>query len=365
MNPPTEQLIRDYLNRLSVAARGHLGFSERQSLLDRTRARIEAECGGVNGASAVQVRRALAGLGDPIALVELELGDAGGQSIQAGGQHDPAVAWNGNGMVVSRVVAADIAKGNEIGKDSPAADGPDGANWARAANSVRLVRTGFAAAQRRLRKPDPATAPTGVLSAVPVPSGKSGRAPRQRTAPEMLAAPDPIPDPLSGPSSDPVSGSGSGSGNPSAGTRRQTSRFAGSRTVGAGVASGLLRGAVMLALSNKLEVLAIVLLAAGAIYPPVWLLGALLALPSRTWDIRDKFFGITLPVILVIVGTALVLVLGGQHSSIGSYAFEAWLGAGRLSRALALAGAIYLLWVLRRGRRQPKQPPWRVPGRPG
>ena len=46
MNPPTEQLIRDYLNRLSVAARGKLGFSERQSLLDRTRARIEAECDG-------------------------------------------------------------------------------------------------------------------------------------------------------------------------------------------------------------------------------------------------------------------------------------------------------------------------------
>jgi hypothetical protein len=365
MNPPTEQLIRDYLNRLSVAARGHLGFSERQSLLDRTRARIEAECGGINGASAVQVRKALAGLGDPIALVELELSETGGQSIQAGSQHDPAVTGNGNGMVVSQVVTAEVTKGNEIGKDMPAADGPDGSRPARVASSVRSMRAGFAAAQRRRRTPDPATSPAGLLPAVSAPSGRSGRVPRQRTAPELLAAPDPIRDPLSSPSSDPVSGSGSGSGNPSAGIRSQTSRFAGPRAVGVDVASGLLRGTVMLAVSNKLEVLAIALLAGGAIYPPVWLLGALLALPSRRWDIRDKFLGITLPVMLVIVGTALVLVFGGQHSSIGSYAFEAWLGAERLSRALALAGATYLLWALHRGRRQPKQPPWKVPGRPG
>src|SRR6185437_1382993 len=87
MNPPTEQLIRDYLNRLAVAARGKLGFSERQSLLDRTRARIEAECDGSNGASAIQVRRALAGLGDPIAIVEREharicAGNAGREASQ-------------------------------------------------------------------------------------------------------------------------------------------------------------------------------------------------------------------------------------------------------------------------------------------
>jgi hypothetical protein len=70
MNPPTEQLIRDFLNGLSVAARGRLGFSERQSLLDRTRARIEAECGDIASATTVQVRKVLASLGDPIAIVE-------------------------------------------------------------------------------------------------------------------------------------------------------------------------------------------------------------------------------------------------------------------------------------------------------
>ncbi len=105
--------------------------------------------------------------------------------------------------------------------------------------------------------------------------------------------------------------------------------------------------------------------AGGAIYPPVWLLGAMVALPSRKWDINDKFAGITVPVLLVIIGTVLIIVFGGEHNSIGSYAFEAWVGAGRLCRVFALMGAAYLLWGLRRGRRKPKQPPWKVPHRLG
>ena len=72
MNPPTEQLVRDYLNRLSLAARSRLGLRDRQALLDQTRARIEAEAGGLSHATPAQVRQVLATLGDPIALVESE-----------------------------------------------------------------------------------------------------------------------------------------------------------------------------------------------------------------------------------------------------------------------------------------------------
>ena len=117
MNPPTEQLIRDYLNRLSVAARGKLGFSERQSLLDRTRARIEAECGGTSGASATEVRRALAGLGDPIAIVELEHAKVSvGEAREDGGatamQAEPDRAVNAG--------AAVSAAGKPSGASQPA-----------------------------------------------------------------------------------------------------------------------------------------------------------------------------------------------------------------------------------------------------
>ncbi|HET7012441.1 MAG TPA: hypothetical protein VFI65_00920 [Streptosporangiaceae bacterium] len=125
-------------------------------------------------------------------------------------------------------------------------------------------------------------------------------------------------------------------------------------------------GITELTIQNKVEILAIVLLGiGGAIYPPIWFIGALVALPSKKWDIKDKFLGVTFPVVVVVVGTVLVLVLGGQHSSIGQYAFEAWLGAERLSRIAAVGGALYLVWGLWRGRREPKQPPWNVPHKLG
>jgi len=135
---------------------------------------------------------------------------------------------------------------------------------------------------------------------------------------------------------------------------------------GGAVLGQLGRGAVAVARNHTLEVLALVLLGVGGVvYPPIWLVGAALALPSKKWDIRDKFFGITLPVVLVIIGTVLIIVFGGQRASISDYAYEAWLGAERLSRVLAAVGAIYLAWGLRRGRRQPKEPPWNVPHRLG
>ncbi len=121
-----------------------------------------------------------------------------------------------------------------------------------------------------------------------------------------------------------------------------------------------------IARTHTVELIAVLLLGVGgAVYPPIWLIGAALALPSKKWDIRDKFFGITLPVLLAIVGTVLILVFGGRQSTIGLYGHEAWLGAERLSRVLAVIGGGYLLWGLRRGRRTPRQPPWNVPHKLG
>jgi hypothetical protein len=125
-------------------------------------------------------------------------------------------------------------------------------------------------------------------------------------------------------------------------------------------------GLVALALRDKLETIALVLLAiGGAVYPPIWLVGTLIAISSKKWDLRDKWLGLAVPVLLVIFGSVLVMVLGGQRPSIGSYAFEAWLAAGRLSRIAAVLGAGYLLGRVYRGRREPKRPPWSTPRRPG
>ena len=72
MGPPTEQLIRDYLNRLSVAARGQLGPDDRRALVSRTRDFIERNAGLSGPPTALEVARLLSGLGDPARLVSQE-----------------------------------------------------------------------------------------------------------------------------------------------------------------------------------------------------------------------------------------------------------------------------------------------------
>src|SRR5450755_3014716 len=72
MNPPTEQLIRDYLNRVSVAALGRLGADDRRAFLARTREFIEQNTRSLGKSDSVDVPKLLAGLGDPAVLVDRE-----------------------------------------------------------------------------------------------------------------------------------------------------------------------------------------------------------------------------------------------------------------------------------------------------
>jgi hypothetical protein len=388
MNPPTEQLLRDYLNRLSVAARGKLVFSQRQSLLDRTRARIEAECGGINGASAVQVRRALAELGDPIVLVEREVGRARSGMSTADARYDTSIAGNGNReMAAEQAPANNVVKGSEIGEDLLVTGGPNGSKPGRGSGSIRSVLAGLAWAQRRRRRASAAS--ESVTRATPRrPGGGSGGgssggsgarpggtpggeprkpglipSPRRPTASEQIGSSELLAAPRPSGAVSPRGSGPDGSGPDGSGPDKDGNRSASPR---GGLPGRLISSVAAVARDNTLEVLAIVLLGVGgAAYPPIWLVGAALALPSKKWDIGDKFFGVTLPVFLLIIGTVLIIVFGGQQASISAYAYEAWLGAGRLSRVLAAAGALYLAWRLRRGRRQAKQPPWNVPRRIG
>lgn len=115
----------------------------------------------------------------------------------------------------------------------------------------------------------------------------------------------------------------------------------------------------VIAVRDRLAALAVLLQGVGgAIFPPIWIIGALITAMSRKWDLRDKWLGLALPVLAVIFGATVTIVLGGQHASLGSYALEAWLAVGRLSRIAAVLGAVYLLWRLHRGLRDPRQPPW-------
>src|SRR5215469_3412961 len=72
MGPPAEQLVRDYLSRLSAAARGQLGADDRRALVIRTRGFIERKTGRAGPPTGLEVARLLAGLGDPAKLVSKE-----------------------------------------------------------------------------------------------------------------------------------------------------------------------------------------------------------------------------------------------------------------------------------------------------
>ena len=113
-----------------------------------------------------------------------------------------------------------------------------------------------------------------------------------------------------------------------------------------------------LARQHPLECIAVILLGLGGlIFPPVWLLGALAALPSRLWDIRDKLTGLATPAVVTIVGGAGLAM--GNHTSGTAYFHEALTIGGYLIRAGSVLGAGYLAWRVQRGPRQPAEPPWR------
>jgi hypothetical protein len=111
---------------------------------------------------------------------------------------------------------------------------------------------------------------------------------------------------------------------------------------------------------RPLEAAAVVLIGlGGAVYPPVWLLGAALALASRVWDFRDKWLGLAVPVFLVIVGMGADVSLSGAQPSVGAYFREAWIFGGHLSRIVAVLGAVFLAWRSQQPHRQRSAEPWK------
>jgi hypothetical protein len=108
------------------------------------------------------------------------------------------------------------------------------------------------------------------------------------------------------------------------------------------------------------EAIAVVLLGVGGvIYPPVFLIGALFALGSRTWHYRDKWLGLMLPVVLTVIGVTIGFAVGG-----GSHGFhDGWVYLNIVSRIAAVLGASYLAWRSGPGRQPPPAPPWEKPHR--
>jgi hypothetical protein len=358
MGPPTEQLIRDYLNRLSVAARGQLGPDDRRALVNRTHDFIERKTGLTGPPTAVEVGRLLSGLGDPAKLVSQErqrLATLRGEELK------PASRSR-----LARVLRGDPGRVRGASWHWPAQEG------SRADLQLTLLDAGAPDPADRVRAngtsgggqpAGPAAADTeGTAALVPAQSadlerpggtrGQGQRWPAGVAAAERNGAtpPDAESRTTAVPAVRPAE------------TALVTWRLA----TPAGSAPA--RAALILARladwsrRHKLEAVAIVLLGiGGAIFPPVWLLGAAVTLASRLWDYRDKWLGLAFPVLVSVIGTAAGIAAAGSEGTLGHHIHDGWVFADIISRVAALLGASYLAWRSAHGRRPPATPPWNKP----
>ena len=417
MNPPTEQLIRDYLNRVSVAARGRLGADDRRAFLARTRESIEQSTRARGHTDSTDVLRLLSGLGDPVVLVDRERDRLASQRMGAAaappGQavHVPEPApdvpltgalqfqtrpitsrWRpGAPMVpkpprqrragIPRRLQPDGRPPGNMQEHPAAAEQPVGVADQHSAGSPPPLP---ADVQPRFRRPQwpvlsPGRRDTGGDGQVngqalggegPISNGEA-RSNGAQPAGTVLNGVQ-----LNGTAADlngtPADTNGTaeepnGTAEESNGTAEEplSGPWPDLGPIGAG-AGRLARTVLARARRRPLEAIAVLLLSLGGlIYPPVWLLGAAVALVSRVWDFRDKWIGLAVPVFLVIVGMVADVSLGGTRSGLSGYAREAWMFGGHISRVAAVLGAVYLAWRAERGRRSPPVPPWNKPHRFG
>ncbi len=377
MSPPTEQLIRDYLNRLSVAARGQLGPDDRRALVDRTREFIEHKTGLGGPPTPLEVGRLLSGLGDPAGLVSQER-----QRLAALRGESPEPVSRGR---LARVLLGEPGKvrgaswhwpvqpGNRADLQLRLIDGGTPASLGATPGAAEGVEPARPVAAEAAGRPVASPPPPGdqaparprwpVLVARTAADGLVPRGEEQEDAWQQEAGQQPIdqqagnqqalePNPPVAAEGPRPTGLAAMTWQPVTPARQGPSR---SRQLLARVGGWSRR--------NKLEAVAVTLLGlGGAIYPPVWLLGALVALASRLWDYRDKWAGLAVPVLLTVIGTAAGVAVGGR-ASFGHGMHEAWVFAVDISRATAVLSAVYLGWRAAHGRRPPAVPPWDKPHR--
>ncbi len=387
MSPPTEQLIRDYLNRLSVAARGRLSSADRRALVTRTHDFIERNASRSGPATAMEVAALLSRLGDPGALVDQEvarLAAERGEAVatepdQANGlaarlrRRTAHASWHWPTMAAHPALVTELLNGN----------GGNGAKPppAQPADPAAVVPRQPGPADRDAAAsgppPQPDGQPDAVAPARPVWPAVAGGS-SAHTAGDATAGADDVspagPEPVADGAS--AGRSGTAAGEPALeqpaaeqsaheqAVTRQSATVAAELPAAPSWIRSLASRAMALSRRHPLEAAAIVLLGlGGVVFPPVWFVGAGVAAASKVWDYRDKWAGIAGPVVLLIIGTSLGVALGSSHHQLGDYLHEVWIYLNVLSRLCAAAGTWYLYWRLTHARPVPDVPPWNRPRR--
>ena len=115
-----------------------------------------------------------------------------------------------------------------------------------------------------------------------------------------------------------------------------------------------------LARDNLLETIAILLLGLGGLILPFvfWPAGAIVALFSRLWDVKDKSLAIAGPLLVTLAGSVLgALIVGGSGNIVLVYTHALRVDFNILIRVGCVLTAAYLAWRVTQGPR-PKAPPF-------
>jgi hypothetical protein len=378
-NLPGEQIVTEYMTRVAQAAR-LLPKGARMAFVGRTRALVERELGPPGTRTDPEhVTAVLAQIGTPEELVTAERiridqgwlksraatkeeGEAAAAALTGPRRNRPLTARRRPNSDTQPLTGRLIPPG-----EGPTVTGPDGtvigtpppppgtsqrrpgqrgatppgsdvrATGLRGAGAGSAgTRSGSprAAGPRRLRSADsPDPGPQGVIPPGAVPQGASQRDARRR-------------------------GADAGDTGHTGAIERLIGQVPGIRGVEG--AETFTANAGRLARENLLEAVAILLLGLGGlILPfPFWPIGAIVALFSRLWDIKDKALAITGPLLVTLALSVIAApFVGGSGNVIVVYFHAVHVSFGLLVRVGSVITAAYLAWRVSKGPRV-KVPPW-------
>jgi hypothetical protein len=333
-NPSGEQLVTDYLTRVAQQAR-HLPKGARMAFVGRTRALVERELGGPGALTDPgHVSAVLDRLGTPEDLVIQER------------------------TRIDRNWVKKRASSKEEGEAAAAAlAGP----LNRSLTPRRRLNTDTQTGKRA--SPGDPTGPVTPVEGTPVPGSPGPRRPGPgSTGPRSTSLRGTGPRgaglrSVSPQGSGPRSGGLRSADSPSAGPGHQDGTAPG--TQGASW-NEMLANTRRLARDHLLETIAILLLGLGGLilWFPFWPIGAIVAMFSRLWDVKDKSLAIAGPLLVVLAGSVLgALIIGGSGTVVVVYFHAVRVDFNIVIRVGCVLTAAYLAWRVTQGPR-PKVVPW-------
>jgi hypothetical protein len=366
-----EQLVTDYMTRVAQAAR-LLPKGARMAFVGRTRALVEREVGpSGTRTDPGRVAAALAQLGTPEDLVTAERMriDQGWVKSRAATKEEGEAAAAALTGPLNRRLTPRRRPSSETqpltGRLIPPGEGPTVTSQDGTVIGTPPQPPGTGPRRSALRGTgprSPGVRPTGLRG--PGAGGAGDRSGDSRTTgPRRLRSADSLIPGMAPPDAAPQGakrpGAEAGDTAHTGALERLIGQVPGLRGVEA--AETFTANAGRLAREHVLEAVAILLLGLGGlILPfPFWPIGAIVALFSRLWDVKDKSLAVTGPLLVTLALSVIAApFVGGSGNVIVVYFHAIGVSFGLLIRVGSVLTAAYLGWRVSKGPRV-KVPPWK------